>query len=147
MSYLQFAFSGKEEEVIPTLYYIFMHEGLPTEDYKEFLLDVVLHIPLMDKEMREYIQQFLMRCEEGVYLPINGIICVPSSHPRYEEYLTIMNAVYGDNPIGVFEDKANICNMMIVHLIQMLEKGCTYRSCYRKNPLHKELMHSRLRLF
>jgi hypothetical protein len=146
MSYLPFVLEGKEEEVIPTLYYLFMYEGLPTEDYKSFLLDVVSHLSTADTETRLYLQSFLMRCEEGAYMPINGIISIASTDPRYQEYTDVLHAVYGNSPGLIHGDTAYISNTAIVHTIQLIESGCKYRSCYRNNPLHKKLMHKRLQL-
>jgi len=140
MAYLPYALTSDEEEVIRSLEPVFMYKGKPTEEYKSFLLEAIFSATTVDTQTRCDIQNILMRCEEGAYVPVNGIMSVLKTDPRYDRYCTIMNAVY-DHPVCIHADKIDICNTIVVHFIQALEKGCNHKHCYRKNPLHKEWMH------
>jgi len=144
MSYLQYVLSGEEEEVIRTLAPIFMYKGRPTEDYKSFLIDVVSFVATATYQERCNIQTFIMRCEEGAYIPITGIISIKKSELRYREYATILNAIYGEG--ALIHDKVDICNTIVDIIIKALNAGCKYCSCHRNNALHKQLMHHPLQI-
>ena len=138
--YLPFILSCEDEEVIETLHPIFMYNGVPTEEYKDFLLELVQYAIEADDQSRARIQHILMRCEEGVYLSITGIIPVQNTDPRYAAYVRVLHAIYDHVPC-IHKDKADICNSTVVHLIQALGIGCVHKHCYRTNRLHKQLMH------
>ena len=143
MAYIEYMMYSEMQEVIETLAPVFMYNGIPTEEYKDFLLELVQYVVDADHEARARIQTFLMRCEEGAYLSITGIIPVQKTDHRYHNYETVVNAIY-DRTTFMHEDKGDICNSIVVHLIQALEAGCKYSHCYRKNRLHKQLMHHQL---
>jgi len=140
MAYIEYMMYAEEQEVIETLAPIFVYNGTPTEEYKDFLLELVQYVIDADHEIRSHIQTFLMRCEEGAYVSITGIIPVDKTDPRFHMYKTVVNAVY-DRATFIYENKADICNSIVVHLIQALEAGCKHSQCYRKNRLHTQLMH------
>ena len=144
MSYLQYVLSAEEEEVIRTLEPIFMYKGNPTEDYKCFLIDVVSYVTTATYAERCNMQTFIMRCEEGAYIPITGIISIKKSELRYREYATILNAIYGEG--ALMYDKVDICNTIVDAIIKALNGGCKYSSCHRNNALHKQLMHRPLQI-
>ena len=140
MAYIEYMLHSETQEVIEALAPVFMYNGNPTEEYKDFLLELVQFAVEADHQTRAQIQTFLMRCEEGAYLSITGIIPVQKTDARYNNYEKVVNAIY-DRTTFMHNDKGDICNSIVVHLIQALEAGCKYNNCYRKNRLHKEWMH------
>ena len=141
MSFIHFILASNEEEAIHALYPIFMNNGNPTADYKQFLLELAEYITTADTETRDIITNFLMRCEEGAYVPITGIICIQKTDKEYNDYATILNALYGEQFLDTHEKHVTISNTMLVSMIQTMEQGCMFRPCHRKNPTHKHLMH------
>ena len=141
MSFIPFIIASNEEEAIHALYPIFMNNGNPTADYKQFLLELAEYITTADTETRDIITNFLMRCEEGAYVPITGIICIQKTDKEYKDYATILNALYGEQFLDTHEKHVTISNTMLVSMIQTMEQGCLFRPCHRKNPTHAHLMH------
>lgn len=141
MSFIPFILASNEEEAIHALYPIFMYKGNPTADYKQFLLELAEYITTADTETRDIVANFLMRCEEGAYVPITGIICIQKTDKEYKDYATILNALYGEQFLEQHEKHVTISNTMLVNMIQTMEQGCLFRPCHRKNQLHKELLH------
>jgi hypothetical protein len=144
MTYVDDIFTTNEETLIRTLEPIFMYKGLPTEEYKQFLLDIVQYVVDADSETRQIILQFLMRCEEPTYVPITGIIHIKLEDPQFFSYTRIVRAIYGEYCSFVTTKQADICNTIVVNMIQQLESGCKYHPCYRVNKMHKQYMHHRL---
>ena len=145
MSYVEEIFIIEEETLIRSWEHIFMYNGLPTEAYKTFLLELVEYILTADSQVRQTLHNFLMRCEEGVYLPITGIISIKSDSPEFYGYVRILNAIYGESCIFMNDKKAEICNTILVNMIQHLEAGCKFKPCYRNSKLHKQCMHKQLK--
>ena len=141
MSFISFILASNEEEAIHALYSIFMYNGNPTADYKQFLLELAQYITTADSETCDIITNFLMRCEEGAYVPITGIICILKTDKEYKDYATILNALYGEQFLDTHEKHVTISNTMLVSMIQTMEQGCMFRPCHRKNSTHKHLMH------
>ena len=141
MSFIPFILTSNEEEAIHALYPVFMYNGNPTSDYKQFLLELACYITTADTETRDIIANFLMRCEEGVYVSITGIICIQKTDKEYKEYATILNALYGEQFLEQHEKHVTISNTLLVNMIQTMEKGCLFRPCHRKNRLHQQFMH------
>jgi hypothetical protein len=146
MSYIPFIFTCEEEEAVRTLAYIFMQDGKPTEDYKQFLLEVALLLPYSEPDVVHTLRCILMRFEESVYVPVTGIISIHETDAGYDAYVELMRAVYGFHCPVLKVDHADISNTSIIHMMQMVEKGCMYMKCFRKNRVHKELMHRPLRM-
>jgi hypothetical protein len=144
MSYINDIFTEDEETLIRYVEPIFMRKGHPTEEYKIFLLDLAQFIISANSEMRQAILIFLMRCEEPAYISITGIISVKKTDPQFYSYSRVIHAIYGEQCSFMTADKIDICNTILVNMIQQLEAGCSYRPCYRNNKLHKECMHTRL---
>jgi len=144
MSYVEEIFIIEEETLIRCWESIFMYNGLPTEAYKTFLLEITQYILTADSQVRQTLLNFLMRCEEGVYLPITGIISIKAKDPEFYGYVRVLKAIYGDSCAFMDKEKAYICNSVIVNMIQHLEAGCKYKPCYRNNKLHKQCMHKQL---
>ena len=141
MSFIPFILASNEEEAIHALYPIFMNNGNPTADYKQFLLELAEYITTADTETRNIVTNFLMRCEEGAYVPITGIICIQKTDKEYKNYAAILNALYGEQFLDTHEKHVTISNTMLVSMIQTMEQGCLFRPCHRKNPMHRHLMH------
>ena len=141
MSFIPFILASNEEEAIHALYPIFMYKGNPTADYKQFLLELAEYITTADTETRDIVTNFLMRCEEGAYVPITGIICIQKTDKEYKDYAAILNALYGEQFLDTHEKHVTISNTMLVSMIQTMEQVCLFRPCHRKNPTHKHLMH------
>ena len=144
MSYVEEIFIIEEETLIRCWEPIFMYRGLPTDAYKRCLLEMATYILTADSEVRQTLLIFLMRCEEAVYVPITGIITIKSDSPEFYGYVSILKAIYGDSCAFMDEKKAEICNTILVNMIQQLEAGCKYKPCYRNNKLHKQCMHKQL---
>ena len=146
MSYIEQIFTTDEETLIRSLEYIFIYKGLPTEAYKIFLLEMIQYILVADSNTRHTLLIFLMRCEEAVYVPITGIISIMSDSPQFYDYVSILIAIYGNSCAFMNAEKADICNSILVNMIQQLETGCKYHPCYRNNKLHKKYMHKSLKM-
>jgi len=144
MSYVEEIFIIEEETLIRCWESIFMYNGLPTEAYKTFLLEMVQYILTADSQVRQTLHSFLMRCEEGVYLPITGIISIKVKDSEFYGYARVLKAIYGESCAFMDKEKAYICNTILVNMIQQLEAGCKYKPCYRNNKLHKQCMHKQL---
>ena len=144
MSYVEEIFIIEEETLIRCWEPIFMYDGLPTDAYKTFLLEMATYILTANSEVRQTLLIFLMRCEEAVYVPITGIISIKSDSPEFYGYTRILNAIYGDSCAFMNKKNADICNTILVNMIQQLEAGCKYKPCYRNNKLHKQCMHKQL---
>jgi hypothetical protein len=145
MSYIEEIFIIDEETLIRSWEPIFMYDGMPTEAYKKCLLEITQYILTADSQVRQTLLNFLMRCEEGVYLPITGIISIKAKDPEFYGYVRVLKAIYGESCAFMDKEKAYICNSVIVNMIQQLEAGCKYYPCYRNNKLHKECMHTQLK--
>jgi len=144
MNYIQEILVGNEEEVIRTFEPLFMRKGFPTEEYKDFLSSLPEFLLNATSEQRQYIHTFLTRCQEGVYIPICGILHIKPEDSYYKPYIRILHAIYGEQCPFMNKVSAQIGNVILMHMIQQLEKGCSYHPCYRNNKLHKECMHKQL---
>lgn len=121
--------------------------GLPTEDYKSFLERIVNRLETMTNEERISITRTLMRWEEnGLQYGMTGIISIHPTDPFYLHYAQLLQAIFGDNHAFKRADRSiDLANSTIVLMISEMNRGCRYgNACKRQNPLHRELMHSRL---
>jgi hypothetical protein len=146
MDYINTILTGDEEEVIRYFESLFMRKGYPTEEYKYFLMSLPGFLLDATSEQRQHIHTFLTHCQEGAYLPIYGIVHIKPEEPYYKPYSRILHAIYGEQCQFMNKVSAQIGNVILMHMILQLEKGCSYHPCYRNNALHKECMHKQLQL-
>ena len=112
--------------------------GLPTPAYRTFLVEIIKEFRTFTPAERQQIRDTLMHWEEEA---LTGIMHVGPSDPVFATYDALLKAVFTKVPFQR-GDGLDLANSTVVHLIAEVEKGCSYAPCYRKNPLHRELMHS-----
>ena len=118
----------------------FIHNKLPTDSYKTFLLRIVERIPSFTLDENDKIYRFLFLWEqEG----LTGMMFVRPGEPMYDMYHGILQAIFGDNKIpGMSADVTmEISNTNVTIIIFGIRDGCPFHPCKRKNPLHRLLMH------
>lgn len=125
-----------------TLRGVFLKKGMPTDEYKQFLLYIVERIPSLTLEQNDKIYRFLFLWEQEA---LTGMMYVHPGEPMYDMYYNILQAIFGDQHIPGIDASGTIeiSNTNVYIIIDGIKKGCTYHPCKRKNPLHIKLMHSK----
>ena len=120
----------------------FIHNKLPTEEYKTFLLHIVERIPSFTLDENDKIYRFLFLWEQEA---LTGMMVVHPGEPMYDMYYRTSQAIFGDNKIpGMSADGSmEISNTNVTIMVFTIRDGCQFQPCKRKNPLHRLLMHKK----